>query len=494
MGIGEYSFTGLTPGTYTVSEQQQTGWTKSLGGTTITLTSGQEAVSYTGEAGTLLPGQTEVVTAGLAFGNFEQTSIHGYKFNDLNGNGVDNSDPRLNNWTIILTGTDNSGNAVSKTTTTSTTTAGIGEYSFTGLTPGTYTISEQQQTGWTKSLGGATITLTSGQEAVSYTGEAGTLLPGQAEVVTAGLAFGNYEQTSIHGYKFNDVNGNGVDNSEPRLNGWTITLTGTDNLGNAVSESTTTSTTAVGIGEYSFTGLTPGTYTVSEQQQTGWTKTVGGTTITLTSGQEAVAYKGEAGTLLPGQAEVVTPVLAFGNYKPSAIVVAMGKSPATPQSVEVIDPTTGSVLTQFVPYGNSSQGGISVASGDLDGSGYDDIVTGPGRGSSPEINVYDQTGKLLTQFQAYPSSVNGGVQVAVADLFGNGLEDIITVPSWGSAEVRVFKNLGVVGGTPKFSATPDPGFPCLSRRRSAAARSWPRPAREAHRTARRRSSWEAAPV
>ena len=232
-GIGEYSFTGLTPGTYTVSEQQQTGWTKSLGGTTITLTSGQEAVSYTGEAGTLLPGQAEVVTAGLAFGNFEQTSIHGYKFNDLNGNGVDNSDPRLNGWTIILTGTNNIGNPVSKSTTTSTTTVGIGEYSFTGLTPGTYTVSEQQQTGWTKSLGGATITLTSGQEAVSYTGEAGTLLPGQAEVVTAGLAFGNFEQTSIHGYKFNDLNGNGVDNSDPRLNGWTIILTGTDNSGNA---------------------------------------------------------------------------------------------------------------------------------------------------------------------------------------------------------------------------------------------------------------------
>ncbi|MGO9113304.1 MAG: SdrD B-like domain-containing protein, partial [Thermoguttaceae bacterium] len=92
--------------------------------------------------------------------------------------------------------------------------------------------------------------------------------------------------TSIHGYKFDDLNGNGVDNSDPRLSGWTITLTGTDNNGNAVSESTTTTTN----GEYSFTGLTPGTFTISEQQQTGWTKSVGGTTITLTSGEEAVAY------------------------------------------------------------------------------------------------------------------------------------------------------------------------------------------------------------
>ena len=96
-------------------------------------------MAYAGEAGTLLPGQTEVLTAGLAFGNYEQTSIHGYKFNDLNGNGLDNSDPRLAGWTILLVGTDGQGNPVS----TSTTTVANGEYSFTGLAPGTYTVSEQ---------------------------------------------------------------------------------------------------------------------------------------------------------------------------------------------------------------------------------------------------------------------------------------------------------------------------------------------------------------
>ena len=150
--------------------------------------------------------------------------------------------------------------------------------------------------------------------------------------------------------------------------------------------------------------------------------------------------------------------------------------------------------TQFVPYGNNSQGGISVATGDLNGSGYDDIVTGPGRGSAPEINVYDQTGKLLTQFQAYPSSVNGGVQVAVADLFGNGLEDIITVPSWGSAGSARVQNLGVVGGTPKFSATPPwISLPSPSSF-SGGAVGGRGQGRKRDRTARRKSSWAAAPV
>jgi protocatechuate 3,4-dioxygenase beta subunit len=441
---GEYSFTDLTPGTYTISETQQTGWTKSVGGTQVALTSGQEAVAYSGEAGNLLPGQTEVVTAGLAFGNFEQTSIHGYKFNDLNGNGIDNSDPRLSTWTINLTGTDNTGSAVSK----STTTDANGEYSFTALTPGTYTISETQQTGWTKSLGGTQVTLTSGQEAVANAGEAGNLLPGQAEVVTAGLAFGNFEQTSIHGYKFNDLNGNGVDNSDPRLSNWTIDLAGTDNTGNAVSKSTITDAN----GEYSFTGLTPGIYSVSETQQTNWTKSVGGAQVTLTSGQEAVAYGGEAGNLLPGQTEVITDGLAFGNFTGSGIVIGNDKSPATPQSVSIIDPSTGTELANFVPYGSTSQGGVRVATGDLTKSGVDNIVTAPGRTNLPVIKIYSQTGTLLTQFQAYPSSMNGGLQVAVADVDGDGVNDIITVPSYGPAEVRVFRNLGVVNGVPTFDA------------------------------------------
>jgi len=440
---GEYSFTGLAPGSYTVSEQTQTGWTQSAGGATFTLTSGQEIVAYAGEAGTLLPGQVEVITAGLAFGNFLQTSVHGYLFDDLNGNGQDNNEPRLPGWTIALVGVDGAGNTVSITTTT-----GInGEYSFTGLAPGSYTVSEQTQTGWTQSAGGATFALTSGQEVVAYAGEAGTLLPGQVEVITAGLAFGNFLQTSIHGYKFNDLNGNGQDNADPRLAGWTFVLVGVDGAGNPISATITTGLN----GEYSFTGLAPGSYTISEQVQIGWTQTAGGATFTLTSGQEVVAYPGEAGTLLPGQVEVLTAGLAFGNrlLNNPVIVIGMDKSPNTPQLVRVIDEQTGAVLLQFAPYGNTFQGGVRVATGDLTGDGIDEIVTAPGWSMVAQVRVYTLSGVLLTSFQPYGSTFNGGVQVAAADVDGDGLNDIVTVPSYGPAEVKVFRN-ALVGGVPTF--------------------------------------------
>ena len=288
----------------------------------------------------------------------------------------------------------------------------------------------------------------------TFTGDFGVAFGGNAKVTAVPIAA---LPVALYGYKFDDVNDNGIDNAEPRLANWTIQLTGTDDFGNPVNLSTLTDAN----GQYSFTGLNPGTYTVTEVQQTGWTQTAGGTTVTLTSGQVAVAVSGEAGMLPPGETEVVTTPLAFGNFKPTSIVIGMDKSPATPKTVDVFDPLTGNsrLSAPIVPYGNTFEGGARVATGDLNGNGFDDIVTAPGRGASPPvINVYDQFGTLLTSFAAYPASVNGGLQVAVADLNGDGLDDIITVPSWGPAEVRVFYNMGVIGGAPVFSTTPDIDF------------------------------------
>jgi hypothetical protein len=293
----------------------------------------------------------------------------------------------------------------------------------------------------------------------TFTGNFGVAFGGNAKVSIGPIS---PLPTAIYGYKFDDLNDNGVDDAEPRLNNWTINLTGTDVLGNAVSLTTTTQDSSVNgnVGEYSFTGLQPGTYTVTEVQQTGtgWVQTTGGTTITLTSGQEAVAYSGEEGTLPSGGTEVVTSPLAFGNFHPSAVVIGMDKSPATPKTVTAVSSLTGAPSpTVLTPYGSSFLGGVRVATGNVSGTGFDDIVTAPGRTGQPIINVYDQAGNLLTSFQAYPSSVNGGLQVAVADLNGDGLGDIITVPSWGPAEVRVFMNTGTVGA-PQFSSTPTMDF------------------------------------
>ena len=45
--------------------------------------------------------------------------------------------------------------------------------------------------------------------------------------------------------------------------------------------------------------------------------------------------------------------------------------------------------------------------------------------------VSSLSGVLLTSFDPYGPSFTGGVQVAVADVNGDGLNDIITVPRAG---------------------------------------------------------------
>ncbi len=207
------------------------------------------------------------------------------------------------------------------------------------------------------------------------------------------------------------------------------------------------STTTNGSGQYSF-DLDPGRYVILEEKRIGWTQTEPGTVVN-NGFDAALAAKGYAITLTSGQADTDN---NFGNHKQRVIVIGSGKSPRRPQFVTVLDEESGAVLSQFAPYGNTFRGGVRVATGDLTGDGVDEIVTAPGWSIVAEVRVYTQNGGLLTSFRPYGSSFKGGVQVAVGDVDGDGWNDIITVPSWGRAEVKVFLNSG--DGTPTFDVSP----------------------------------------
>ena len=79
-----------------------------------------------------------------------------------------------------------------------------------------------------------------------------------------GNDFGVLLPSSLAGYSYVDANGNGTfDAGETPLAGVSIALAGTDDLGNPVSQSATTAAD----GSYSFTGLRPGTYSLSETRR-----------------------------------------------------------------------------------------------------------------------------------------------------------------------------------------------------------------------------------
>src|SRR5205085_530851 len=82
-------------------------------------------------------------------------------------------------------------------------------------------------------------------------------LPGGSSDLT--LDFGYYKRITIGDFVWNDTNANGIQNSgEAGIKGVTLTLTGTNGSGGAVTDHATTDVN----GKYLFTEA-PGTYTVT---------------------------------------------------------------------------------------------------------------------------------------------------------------------------------------------------------------------------------------
>ena len=87
--------------------------------------------------------------------------------------------------------------------------------------------------------------------------------------------------------------------------------------------------------------------------------------------------------------------------------------------------------------------GVNVAAGDVDGDGFDEVITAPGPGETnpSEIRVYDRYGSELTGLNINSTNTYYGVNVASADINGDGYYEIITGTGVGRdnpAIVRVF--------------------------------------------------------
>jgi len=132
---------------------------------------------------------------------------------------------------------------------------------------GTYTATETALEGWNLT------DITCDDDNSSGNTDTGVATFNVEEGETVTCVFTNTEKEveppapgSIHGTKWEDGNGNGVrDKGEAGLSGWTIEITDGDEF----NDSTVTDEN----GAYVFMNLDPGTYTVTEVGQAGWTQT-----------------------------------------------------------------------------------------------------------------------------------------------------------------------------------------------------------------------------
>ncbi|HET6249141.1 MAG TPA: SdrD B-like domain-containing protein [Tepidisphaeraceae bacterium] len=191
-------------------------------------------------------------------------SITGTVFNDLNGDHVQTSnEPNLANQTVYL---DLNNDGKFDSGDISTTTNASGAFTFSGLAAGTYTVLVSPSTGYRQTLpitGGTKVTVAANK------------------TVSAGK-FGVTTTAYVGGTLFNDLNGNGVQNSgEGVLAGYKVYI---DLNKDGVFESNEPSDVTTSVGYWYFRSVAPGTYTIRVVAPSGWT-TTHVYTVTLTSGE-----------------------------------------------------------------------------------------------------------------------------------------------------------------------------------------------------------------
>jgi len=135
---GAYSFANVTPGTYAIKEDQPAGY---VDGKEQNGTPAATAVTNDRFGGITLTG-TSATASGFNFGEVKGASIAGFVYDDVNDDGTmaATGEAGIAGVKIQLTGTNDLGQAINRTTTTGS----DGSYSFTGLRPGTYRLIETQ--------------------------------------------------------------------------------------------------------------------------------------------------------------------------------------------------------------------------------------------------------------------------------------------------------------------------------------------------------------
>ena len=217
-GDGNYTFSGIVAGSYTIIETDPDGFTSVTNNSVVVILSGN-------------------ASANVNFADQAQGTLSGVVFNDLNGDGnQDENELGLGGVSVALMDT-------SRQVLSTIVTAGNGVYIFTGQDSGSYIIQETDPDGY--------FSTTLNEVLI-------TLIAGGSNAVN----FGDQIKGSISGVVFSDFDGDGLqDGNEQGIGGVTITLSATD------AEDIVATTT--GDGSYSFSGLASQNYTITETDPDG---------------------------------------------------------------------------------------------------------------------------------------------------------------------------------------------------------------------------------
>ena len=152
------------------------------------------------------------------------------------------------------------------------------------------------------------------------------------------------------------------------------------------------------------------------------------------------------GEMLPyGPAVRVETNIAKGNLdEDAATELVSGAGPGGGPHVKVFNPDNTFTGRGFFAYDGSFNGGLDVAVGDVDGDGKDEIITGAGKGGGPHVRVFNASGVIKNEFFAYTNSFNGGVKLSVGEAYASNPGEEIAVAPWsdGTPHVKILNASG----------------------------------------------------
>ena len=95
--------------------------------------------------------------------------------------------------------------------------------------------------------------------------------------------------------------------------------------------------------------------------------------------------------------------------------------------------------TQFFAYDKNFRGGVNVAVGDVDGDGVSDIITGAASNGDSGVRIFDVYGGIIGDFLAFDDVSEFGINVTAGDINNDGIDEVIASPAIGdSSLVKMF--------------------------------------------------------